>query len=127
TNARRSAKRKPYSPRATQKLRKTAPRPAGQLLLLPELNRPIARLRDFGGGTMPPSVAREIEFLRRQRGVSQAQLASLVGRSQGQLANALRGHDPISGRIVKDRQRPAGSRSDLGKDRQGSSTDCGIS
>jgi transcriptional regulator with XRE-family HTH domain len=46
---------------------------------------------------MPPSVAREIEFLRRQLGLSQIQLASLIGRSQGQLANALRGHDPISG------------------------------
>jgi transcriptional regulator with XRE-family HTH domain len=45
---------------------------------------------------MPPSVAREIEFLRRQLGLSQAQLASMIGRSQGQLANALRGHDPIS-------------------------------
>jgi hypothetical protein len=91
TNARRSAERKPYSPRTTQRLRKTAPRPAGQLPLLPELNRPVARLRDFGGGFMPPSVAREIEFLRGQLGLSQTQLASLIGRSQGQLANALRG------------------------------------
>jgi transcriptional regulator with XRE-family HTH domain len=49
---------------------------------------------------MPPSVAREIEFLRRQLGLSQTQLASLIGRSQGQLANALRGHDPISGAAV---------------------------
>jgi hypothetical protein len=100
TNARRSAERKPYSPRATQRLRKTAPRPAGQLPLLPELNRPVARLRDFGGGFMPPSVARETEFLRGQLGLSQIQLASLIGRSQGQLANALRGHDPISGAAV---------------------------
>jgi hypothetical protein len=88
------------STRATQRLRKTAPRPAGQLPLLPEVNRPVARLRDFGGGFMPPSVAREIEFLRRQLGLSQTQLASLIGRSQGQLANALRGHDPISGAAV---------------------------
>jgi hypothetical protein len=100
TNARRSAERKPYSPRATQRLRKTAPRLTGQLPLLPELNRPVARLRDFGGGFMPPGVAREIEFLRRQLGLSQTQLASLIGRSQGQLANALRGHDPISAAAV---------------------------
>jgi hypothetical protein len=100
TNARRSQERKAYSPRATQRLRKTAPRPAGQLPLLPELNRPVARLRDFGGGFMPPSVAREIEFLRRQLGLSQTHLASLIGRSQGQLANALRGHDPISAAAV---------------------------
>jgi transcriptional regulator with XRE-family HTH domain len=45
-------------------------------------------------------VSREIEFLRRQLGLSQTQLASLIGRSQGQLANALRGHDPISGAAI---------------------------
>ena len=98
TNARRSAERKAYP------LRRLYPRKAlrlaGQLPLLPELNRPVARLRHFGGGFMPPSVAREIEFLRRQLGLSQTQLASLIGRSQGQLANALRGHDPISGLVV---------------------------
>ena len=98
TNARRSVERKAY--RLRRLYPRKAPRLAGQLPLLPELSRPVARLRDFGGGFMPPSVAREIEFLRRQRCLSQAQLASLVGRSQGQLANVLRGHDPISGRIV---------------------------
>jgi hypothetical protein len=98
TNARRSAERKAY------RLRRLYPRKAlrlaGQLPLLPELNRPVARLRDFGGGLMPPSVAREIEFLRRQLGLSQTQLANQIGRSQGQLANALRGRDPISGTVV---------------------------
>jgi transcriptional regulator with XRE-family HTH domain len=49
---------------------------------------------------MPPSGAREIEFRRRQLGLSQTDLASLIGRSQGQLANALRGHDPISATVV---------------------------
>jgi transcriptional regulator with XRE-family HTH domain len=49
---------------------------------------------------LTPAVAAEIEFRRQQHGLSQTQLASLVGRSQGQLANALRGHDPISGRVV---------------------------
>jgi hypothetical protein len=101
TYARRSAERKHYSPRPNQNLRKTAPRPAGQLLLLPELNKPVSRLRDFGGGLVPPSVAREIEFHRRQRGLSQRELGKLIGRSQGQLANALRGHDPISALVVK--------------------------
>ena len=100
TNARRAAGRKPYSPRLTQRLGKTAPRPAGQLLLLPELNRPVARLREFGGGFIPPAVATEIEFRRRQLGLSQAQLAAMIARSQGQLANALRGHDPISEKAV---------------------------
>jgi transcriptional regulator with XRE-family HTH domain len=59
--------------------------------------RPVARLQAFGGGYIPRAVAAEIEFRRKQRGLSQNKLASLVGRSQGQLANALRGHDPISG------------------------------
>jgi transcriptional regulator with XRE-family HTH domain len=45
-------------------------------------------------------VALEIEFRRQQLGLSQLQLASRIGRSQGQLANALRGHDPISSAAV---------------------------
>jgi len=64
--------------------------------LLPELAAPVARLRDFGGGFVPPAVAVEIEFRRQQLGLSLRQLAARIGRSQGQLANALRGHDPIS-------------------------------
>jgi transcriptional regulator with XRE-family HTH domain len=60
----------------------------------------VSRLRDFGGGFVPPSVAREIEFRRRQRGLSQRELGKLIGRSQGQLANALRGHDPVSAFVV---------------------------
>jgi hypothetical protein len=59
TNARRSAGRKLYSPRTTQRLRKTAPRRAGQLTLLPELNRTVARLRDFGGGRAPGGSGRD--------------------------------------------------------------------
>lgn len=38
----------------------------------------VARLQSFGGGFMPPAVAAEIEFRRRQLGLSQHQLASLV-------------------------------------------------
>lgn len=95
TYARRSTERKHYSPRPKQNLRKTAPRPAGQLPLFESL-KPVSRLRDFGGGLVPPAVAREIEFHRRRLRLSQQKLASLIGRSQGQLANALRGHDPIS-------------------------------
>lgn len=77
-----------------------APAPSGQLILLPEAARPVSRLRDFGGGFIPPAAACEIEFLRRRSGLTQAALAALIGRSQGQLANALRGHDPISARAV---------------------------
>jgi hypothetical protein len=98
TNARRSAQRKPY--RLRRLYPRKAPRPAGQLPLLPELGRPVARLREFGGGFVPPAVRLEIEWRRRQLGLSQVDLAVLIGRSQGQLANALRGHDPISGTVV---------------------------
>jgi hypothetical protein len=97
SNARRSSERKPYRPRS---LTRRALRPAGQLPLLPEIERPVSRLRDFGGGIIPPAVAAEIEFRRRRHGWSQLQLARLMGRSQGQYANAIRGHDPISATAV---------------------------
>jgi hypothetical protein len=96
TNARRSAERKHYSPRRDQRLRRTAPRPAGQLSLLPEFERPVSRLHDFGGGFIPPAVALEIEFRRKQLGLSQVQFAPRLGIRQPQYANAIRGHDPIS-------------------------------
>ena len=77
-----------------------APRLSGQILLFPELSKPVSRLRAFGGGLVPPAVAEEIEFQRGQRGLTQRQLAALAGRSQSQLSNALRGHDPISALAV---------------------------
>jgi hypothetical protein len=98
TNAKRCAERKPYSLRRLSS--RKAPRPAGQLSLLPEIDRPVSRLHDFGGGFVPPAVAVEIEFLRRQHGWSQRQLGAKIGRSQGHMANALRGHDPISSLVV---------------------------
>jgi hypothetical protein len=102
TNARRSAERKAY--RLRRLYPRKAPCPAGQLPPLPELNRPVARLREFGGGFVPPAVRIEIEWRRQQLGLSQIELAAMIGRSQGQLANALRGHDPISG-VVDNRLR----------------------
>jgi hypothetical protein len=96
-NAKRTDDRKEYRKRP---LTRRAPRPSGQILLFPELSKPVARLHAFGGGIIPPPVAAEIEFRRRQRRLSQRELAALVGRSQGQLANALRGHDPISAAAV---------------------------
>jgi hypothetical protein len=96
SNAKRKADRKEYRKRP---LTARAPRLAGQILLFPEM-KPVARLQAFGGGYIPRAVASEIEFRRQKRGLSQRQLAALVGRSQGQLANALRGHDPISARVV---------------------------
>jgi hypothetical protein len=93
TNAKRSSVRKKYRPR---RISKRALRPAGQMLLFPELEKPVSRLHEFGGGPMPPAVALETEFMRRRRGLSQRRLACLIGRSQSQYANAIRGHDPIS-------------------------------
>lgn len=97
TNAKRKTDRKEYRMRP---LTARAPRLSGQILLFPELSKPVARLQAFGGGYIPRAVAAEIEFRRNQRGLSQRQLGVLVGVSQGQLANALRGHDPISAPVV---------------------------
>jgi hypothetical protein len=96
TNAKRKHGRKDYRKRA---LTKRAPLLCGQILMFPEM-KPVSRLRAFGGGLVPKAVAREIEHLRRRCGLTQLELAELIGRSQGQLANALRGHDPISARVV---------------------------
>jgi hypothetical protein len=97
TKAARSSDRKE---RKLQRLYpKKAPRLSGQMLLFPKM-KPVARLQAFGGGYMPLAVAREIEFRRRQRGLTQGKLGALVGRSRGQLANAFRGHDPIAGSVV---------------------------
>ena len=83
-------------PRLTDK---RAPKPADQVVLPftePQVRRPVARLRDFGGGRVPPVVAEEIEFRRHQLGWSQRELARRCCISQPQLANALRAHDPLS-------------------------------
>ena len=39
-------------------------------------------------------------FSATARSLSQRQLAALVGRSQGQISNAIRGHDPIKASVV---------------------------
>lgn len=98
TNARRSSERKE---RRLQRLSvKKSPKLAGQILLFPELARPVARLHSFGGGFIPPAVSAELEFRRRRLGMSQKEVAEQIGCSQGHLANALRGHDPISSRRI---------------------------
>ena len=81
---------------AVAELMARAPRESGQLLLFPEFSKPIARLQAFRGGRMPPAVAAEAEFRRRQLDLSQRELAALVGLCQGQYANAIRGHSDVS-------------------------------
>jgi hypothetical protein len=98
TNAKRTPERRAYRLRRLHP--RKAPCPAGQLALLREIERPVSRLHEFGGGMVPPSVAIEIEFHRRRLGLSQRQLGVLIGRSQGQISNALRGRYPISSSSV---------------------------
>lgn len=73
----------------------------GQGWLFPDLAKPIGRLRDFHAGRIPPSVGIEVEYLRRRRGFTQRQLASLAGISQPTFANAIRGHDGLSRRAAE--------------------------
>jgi len=61
------------------------------------MNRPVARLRDFGGGFMPSSVAREIEI----SATSARSIADPARQRDRSVAGAAR-------------QRPARARSDLG-------------
>jgi hypothetical protein len=44
--------------------------------------------------------SKEAGCRRRQRNLTQPELAALVGRSQGHLANALRGPDPLRCAVV---------------------------
>ena len=76
----------------------TAPVLADQLPLFddPRMKRPVNRLDEFGGGLVPPVVALDIEHHRRRRRMTQVELARRCRISQGQLSNALRGHDPLS-------------------------------
>ena len=98
TNAKRQPQRKPYRPR---RLLRTAPRLAGQIPLLPEIEQLPSRLHQFGGGKIPPAVALEIDHRRNSHGLSQRDLAAKIGISQGQYANACRGHDSLSGFAVR--------------------------
>lgn len=95
TNAKRKPTRKGYCLRGSGPLAR-APRLSGQILLFPELSKPVARLRDFGRGQMPKSVATAVEFKRNQLGLTQSEFAHRAGIQQGTYANAIRGHDPIS-------------------------------
>ena len=90
--------------RQRPRLTKKAPALAGQVVLPivePRVTRPVVRLRDFGGGLVPAVVAEEVEYRRHQLGWSQRELARRCGIKQPQLANALRGHDPLSAWVTR--------------------------
>jgi hypothetical protein len=109
TNAKRVTQRKSYRPR---RLNRTAIRLSGQMALLPEIERPVSRLHQFGGGYVPPAVALEIEHLRNQSGLTQRELAARIGVSQSQYANARRGHDPLSAFAVNRLRETLGANTD---------------
>lgn len=69
---------------------------AGQISMFPD-ERPVTRIRDYGGGFMPPSIAEKIEHHRRRLGFTQAQLAALVGICQPTFSNVIKGVYPLSG------------------------------
>ena len=62
-----------------------------QLPLFPHLAKPISWVREFDHGIASPSVALEIEFRRKQLGLTQAQLATRAGVSRPTLANLIAG------------------------------------
>jgi hypothetical protein len=109
TNAKRVTQRKPYRPR---RLNRTAIQLSGQIALLPEIEQPVSRLHQFGGGYVPAAVALEIEHLRNRQGLSQRALAARIGVSQGQYANARRGHDPLSSFAVNRLRETLGANTD---------------
>lgn len=100
TNARRTpaTARKDYRPRP---IVKRAAKLSGQIPLLPELERPVSRLRDYGGGSMPKAVARECEHHRTRFELSQDQLARLIGVSQPTYANVIGGRFGLSSFAAK--------------------------
>ena len=79
TNARQAAERKPYGLRRLNP--RKAPRLAGQLPLLPELNRHVARLREFGGGGDPPAGPHYFRSATRLQVVSVLAVFVLAWRS----------------------------------------------
>lgn len=95
TNARRTpaTARKDYRKRP---IVKRACQLSGQIALLPEIERPVTRLRDFNGGKVPPNVAREIEFRRKQLGLQQWFLCHYIGIKQPTYSNAMAGRFPLS-------------------------------
>jgi hypothetical protein len=79
-----------------EKRPETKPIEIGQLDLFPQLLEPPARLRQHVSGILSRSAAMEIEFKRTQARLTQRQLGAMVGLSQPQIANAVRGRFGLS-------------------------------
>lgn len=62
-----------------------------QLVLFPQVEKPVHRLREFVAGHAPETVATEIQFLMRRRGLTQQAIAERAGISRQRLGNFLHG------------------------------------
>lgn len=58
-----------------------------QLSLFPQLEKPVARLGEWTEGVAPPAVVIELEFRRKQKGLTQAALAKRAGMSRERYTN----------------------------------------
>lgn len=68
----------------------------GQIDMFPDTLKPAARLHQHVDGILLPSAAKELEFKRRRRGLSQRQLGIMAGLSQSTIANAVNGRFGLS-------------------------------
>lgn len=64
--------------------------------MFPEIGKPVARLREFTGAMMTRFARVQME----QLGLSHRAFARQMGIMQSTYANAIRGHDPVSGWVV---------------------------
>lgn len=91
---RRTYRSRSLKPKTTPERRQFTLIEGGQIELFAA--KPVSRLHEFGGGLMPPTVAKEIRFRLGRLGMTQEQLAraTLLGRPT--ITNALEGRFPLS-------------------------------
>lgn len=99
-----STKAQHVQPQEPKKANSSAVKPIGQLCLFPEMEKPIARLSAFAGGSPSPSVILEIEHRIKRLGLSQTELGKQAGLSQPQIANVLGGRFGLS-RLATNRMK----------------------
>ena len=86
TNAKRSPEPRTYAKRMKPS---GYMRLSGQIELFPDIAQQATRLKDYHGGILSPSAALELEYRRKQAGLSQKRLGMISGVSQPQIANAI--------------------------------------